>query len=49
LAERPDSLRYNSFLRSNETLEYSEMLDSVYTCCHVVRKTRRDFLNSVDF
>jgi len=49
LAERLDCLRYNSFLRSNGTLEYSEMLDSVWTCCHVIRTTCNDFPNSVNF
>jgi hypothetical protein len=48
-AEHPDGLRYNSFLCSNRTLEYSEMLDSIWTCCHIVRTTCRDFPNSVDF
>jgi hypothetical protein len=37
-----------SFPRSNGTLEYSEILDIVRTCCHVVRMACRDFPNSVD-
>jgi len=49
LAKRPDGLCYNSFLLSNETLEYFEILDSVRTCCHIIRTTCRDFPNSVDF
>jgi hypothetical protein len=39
LAERLDSLRYKSFPRSNESSEYSEELDSVRTCCYVIRTT----------
>jgi hypothetical protein len=31
------------------TLEYSEILDIVRTCCHVVRMACRDFPNSVNF
>jgi hypothetical protein len=34
---------------SYETLEYSEILDIVRTCCHVVRTACRDFPNSVNF
>jgi hypothetical protein len=49
LGERLDGLLYNSFLCSNRTLDYSEILDSVRTCCNVVQKTCRDFPNSVDF
>jgi hypothetical protein len=49
LTERPDNLCYNSFPRSNGTQEYSKMLDSVRTCCHVVRTTCRNFPNSDDF
>jgi hypothetical protein len=37
------------FLRSIKNLEYSEILDIVRTCCHVVQTACRDFLNSVDF
>jgi hypothetical protein len=37
------------FLHSNGTLEYSEMMDSVRTCCHIVRTTCKDFPDSVDF
>jgi len=38
-----------SFPRSNGTLECSELLDFVWTCCHVVRTASRDFPNSVNF
>jgi hypothetical protein len=38
-----------SFLRSNKTLELSELLDIARTCCRVVRTACRDFPNSVDF
>jgi hypothetical protein len=38
-----------SFPRSNETLEYSEIMGIVRTCCHVIRTACRDFPNSVDF
>jgi len=37
-----------SFSRSNGTLEYSEILDIVRTCYHVVRKSCRNFPNSVN-
>jgi hypothetical protein len=38
-----------SFPRLNGTLEYSETLDIVRTCCHVVGMACRDFSNNVDF
>jgi len=44
-----DGLCYNSLLRSNGTLEYSELLDIVRMCCNIIRTSCRDFPNSVDF
>jgi hypothetical protein len=38
-----------SFSHLKGTLEYSELLDIIRTCCHIIRTAYRDFPNSVDF